>query len=51
MGRVGVGLLVVAVALIGLPAPAYASGEDEFWVQRYSGKCMAVRGDSDSVGT
>src|SRR2546423_5155887 len=47
--RIGVGLLAVTVAMIGLPAPAYASGQN-LLVQRYSGKCMDVRGDSDSVG-
>src|SRR2546421_1689792 len=47
--RIGVGLLAVAVAVIGLPAPAFASGQN-LLVQRYSGKCMDVRGDSDSVG-
>ncbi len=47
--RIGIGLLAVAVAVIGLPAPAYASDQN-LLVQRYSGKCMDVRGDSDSVG-
>src|SRR2546430_12765297 len=47
--RIGVGLLAVAVAMIGLPAPAYASRQN-LLVQTDSGKCMDVRGDSDSVG-
>src|SRR5437588_12107920 len=47
--RIGVGLLAVTVGMIGLPAPAYASGQS-LLVQRYSGKCMDVRGDSGRVG-